>query len=901
MTKSPFNVNTFHANNRTYGYYSITEAGKEFKRDVTRLPYCIRILLESAMRRCDGLSITRDDVARLVRWTPSADERHPLAFFPARVVLQDFTGVPVMVDLAAMRAEMERQGGDPARINPAIPVDLVIDHSIQMDFTASADALAKNVKVEFERNRERYHFLRWAQQAFTNLRIVPPSRGIIHQVNLERLSPLVQVTNDELPVVFPDSVFGTDSHTPMINGLGVLGWGVGGIEAIAAMLDQPVELVTPDVVGIRLTGKLRDGVMPTDLVLYLTQLLRKTGVVNQFLEYFGPGLDGLSLADRAMIANMTPENGATVSYFPVDNLTLEYLRLTGRSEEQINLIRAYFDAQGLFRTAESPDPEYSSILEFDLDSVEPSVAGPKRPQDRISLSKVKSEFMAALVKPKVERGYQLPEEKLTNSVPIKLANGSDAVLRHGTVVLASITSCTNTSNPTVMLAAGLLAKKAVEAGLDVPGYVKTSLAPGSRVVADYLRSSGLQPYLDKLGFHVAGFGCATCIGNSGPLAVEVVDAIKQGELVAAAVLSGNRNFEGRVSPHTLANFLASPPMVVAYALAGRVDIDFDSEPIGQNKDGKPVFLKDIWPARAEIDAVAASSISADLFNTAYADIFTGDLAWNSMDSRSGSSYKWDPASSYIQEPPYFSLSGKTEEFPFALKNARILAMFGDSVTTDHISPAGNIAVDSPAGQFLKNAGVSPADFNSYGSRRGNDRVMVRGTFANVRLRNLMAGGKEGGYTTIQPDGQLATIYDASIWYAKQNIPLVILAGKEYGTGSSRDWAAKGPMLLGVKAVIAESFERIHRSNLAGMGILPLQFQVGGNAASLGLDGTETVDVRFNGNSLKPGCLVTVDVYRKTGEKFSFTATCRLDTPLEVQYYRQGGLLSAVLATVKNGK
>lgn len=897
MTNSSFTVQTFTANNRTYGFYSIQQAAKEFKKDDSRLPYCIRILLEAAIRRCDGLSITREDVARLARWTPSADERFPMAFYPARVVLQDFTGVPVMVDLAAMRTEMERRGGDPARINPAIPVDLVIDHSIQMDFTGSADALEKNVKVEFERNRERYRFLRWAQQAFTNLRIVPPSRGIIHQVNLERLSPVVQVSDDELPVVYPDSVFGTDSHTTMINGLGVLGWGVGGIEAIAAMLDQPVELVTPDVVGIRLTGKLREGVMPTDLVLHMTQLLRKTGVVNQFLEYFGPGLDGLSLADRAMIANMTPENGATVSYFPVDNLTLDYLRLTGRSDEQVNLIKAYFEAQGLFRHAGTPDPEYSSILEFDLGSVEPSVAGPKRPQDRIGLSKVKAEFNASLVKPKAERGYQLPEEKLANSAPVKLADGSNAVLRHGSVVLASITSCTNTSNPTVMLAAGLLAKKAVEAGLTVPGFVKTSLAPGSRVVADYLQSSGLQPFLDKLGFQVAGFGCATCIGNSGPLASEVVDAIKQGELVAAAVLSGNRNFEGRVSPHTLANFLASPPMVVAYALAGRVDVDFETEPIGTGKDGKPVYLRDIWPTHKEIDTAAAASVTAELFNKAYADIFTGDDAWKSMDSRSSLSYEWDSASSYIQEPPYFSLPGNAEEFPIALKDARVLAIFGDSVTTDHISPAGNIAVDSPAGLFLKKAGIAPVDFNSYGSRRGNDRVMARGTFANVRLRNLMAGGKEGGYTTFQPDGDLTTIYDASNRYVEKKIPLVVLAGKEYGTGSSRDWAAKGPMLLGVKAVIAESFERIHRSNLAGMGILPLQFQVGDNAASLGLDGTETIDMRFNDKKLRPGCLVTVYAHRKNGTSFSFTATCRLDTPLEVQYYNQGGLLSAVLKTV----
>jgi len=900
MTESPFNVQKFTANNRTYGFYSIEQASRDFKKDASRLPYCIRILLEAAIRRCDGISITREDVARLARWTPSADERFPLAFYPARVILQDFTGVPVMVDLAAMRTEMERRGGDPTRINPSIPVDLVIDHSIQMDFTGTPDALENNVKVEFERNQERYRFLHWAQQAFTNLRIVPPSRGIIHQVNLERLSPVVQVSEGDVPIVYPDSVFGTDSHTPMINGLGVLGWGVGGIEAIAAMLDQPVELITPDVIGIRLSGKLREGVMPTDLVLHLTQLLRKTGVVNQFLEYFGPGLDTLSLADRAMVANMTPENGATVSYFPVDNLTLDYLRLTGRTEEQVNLIWAYMETQGLFRAAGSPEPEYSSVLDFDLGSVEPSVAGPKRPQDRIGLSKVKSEFQTSLVKPKTDRGYQLPEDKLESSASVKLKDGSTADLHHGSVVLASITSCTNTSNPTVMLAAGLLAKKAVEAGLKVPGFVKTSLAPGSRVVADYLQSSGLQPFLDKLGFQVAGFGCATCIGNSGPLAVEVVNAIKQGELVAAAVLSGNRNFEGRVSPHTLANFLASPPMVVAYALAGRVDIDFESEPIGTGTDGKPVYLKNIWPVRGEIDAAAAASVTADSFNAAYADIFTGDAAWKSMDSRSGSSYEWDAVSSYIQEPPYFSLPGNTEEFPAALKNARVLAVFGDSVTTDHISPAGNIAAESPAGLYLKKAGIAPADFNSYGSRRGNDRVMVRGTFANVRLRNLMAGGKEGGFTTFQPDGALTSIYDASILYAEQNIPLVVLAGKEYGTGSSRDWAAKGPMLLGVKAVIAESFERIHRSNLAGMGILPLQFQVGDNAANLGLDGTELLDVRFNGNSLKPGCLVTVNVHRKYGQDFSFTATCRLDTPLEVQYYRQGGLLSAVLNNVKNG-
>jgi aconitate hydratase len=898
MAEKRFSPQSLQVNNREYRYYSIRKTTSEFKKDDSSLPYCIRILLEAAIRKCDGQTITREDVARLVRWSPSADERSPLAFYPARVVLQDFTGVPVMVDLAAMRTEMERRGGDPSRINPAIPVDLVIDHSIQMDYSGTPQALQMNVQKEFDRNRERYHFLRWAQQAFNNLRIVPPSRGIIHQINLERLSPVVQTSSDTIPLVYPDSVFGTDSHTPMINGLGVLGWGVGGIEAIAAMLDQPVEMVTPDVVGIRLTGKLREGVMPTDLVLYLTQHLRKVGVVNKFLEYFGPGLDELSLADRAMIANMTPENGATVSYFPVDQITLDYLHLTGRKDEQVQLIKAYFEAQGLLRTSQSPDPDYSSVVEFNLADVEPSIAGPKRPQDRIGLNQVKQEFLASLSRSKVERGYQLSTDKLDNRVTVCLADSSEAELHHGSVVLAAITSCTNTSNPTVMLAAGLVAKKAVEAGLKVPEFVKTSLAPGSRVVADYLKTSGLQPYLDSLGFQVAGFGCGTCIGNSGPLPGEIVNAIKQGELVAAAVLSGNRNFEGRVSPHTLANFLASPPMVIAFALAGRVDIDFEVEPLGIGNDGKPVYLKNIWPDRREIDAASTASVTPDLFNSAYADLFAGDPEWRSMDTRGGSSYEWDALSSYIQEPPYFTLTKKSATWPDVIHDARILAVFGDSVTTDHISPAGNIAVDSPSGKYLQDSGINPDDFNSYGSRRGNDRVMVRGTFANVRLRNLMAGGREGGYTTIQPEGRISTIFEAANWYAGQNIPLVILAGKEYGTGSSRDWAAKGPMLLGIKVVIAESFERIHRSNLAGMGILPLQFQAGENAASFKLDGSETIEAKFTGNILNPGCQVIVKAHRQNGETVDFIATCRLDTPLEVLYYNQGGLLPAVLANIK---
>jgi aconitate hydratase len=676
--------------------------------------------------------------------------------------------------------------------------------------------------------------------------------------------------------------------------LGVLGWGVGGIEAIAAMLGQPVELLLPDVIGVRLTGKLQEGVMPTDLVLHLTQLMRKTGVVNKFIEYFGPGLDELSLADRAMIANMTPENGATVSYFPVDELTLDYLRLTGRSPEQVELVKTYFSVQGLFKTAGVPDPEYSRIVELDLADVVPSIAGPKRPQDRISLEKVKQEFTDSLTRSKSDRGYQLPVEKLKASALVEFPDGSKSIIQHGSVVLASITSCTNTSNPEVMIAAGLLAKKAVEAGLQIPSYVKTSLAPGSRVVADYLNLSGLQTYLDRLGFQVAGFGCATCIGNSGPLAEPVVKAIKSGELVAAAVLSGNRNFEGRISPHTLANFLASPPLVIAYALTGRVDIDFGHEPIGEGENGKPIFLRDVWPSSTEIAAVLDAFVTPQLFNQAYSDFMKGDENWQSLGIQSTSHYEWDPSSTYIQEPPYFTANAIRENQDSTTRGARILAIFGDSVTTDHISPAGSIAIDSPAGVYLKDKKVSPADFNSYGSRRGNDRVMVRGTFANQRLRNALAGGREGGFTAHQPDGQLMTIYDASKLYANAKTPLVVIAGKEYGTGSSRDWAAKGPMLLGVRVVIAESFERIHRSNLAGMGILPLQFSAGENAGSLGIEGTELISVSFEGQKLSPGCPVKITAEKPDGSKFDFSAKCRLDTPLEFEYFCRGGLLPAVL-------
>ncbi|MEI8132384.1 MAG: aconitate hydratase AcnA [Leptolinea sp.] len=895
MTINPFIPATFSIKSKKYQYFSIKSVCSEFGINPDQLPYSVRILMEAAIRKCDGVSITQEDIRQLVEWKPQDNDRKLLAFFPARVVLQDFTGVPVLVDLAAMRTEMERRGGDPAKINPVIPVDLVIDHSIQMDYAGLPDALSKNVQKEYDRNGERYHFLRWAQQAFTNLRIVPPSNGIIHQVNLERLSPVVQVSEGEIPIVYLDSVLGTDSHTPMINGLGVLGWGVGGIEAIAAMLNQPVELLTPDVIGIRLTGQLRAEVTPTDLTLHLTQMLRKTGVVNKFLEYFGPGLKNLSLADRAMIANMTPENGATVSYFPVDSHTLEYLRMTGRSEKQVALVQAYFEVQGLIRTSDSPDPVFSSIIELNLDEVVPSVAGPKRPQDRVDLKNIKSNFLESLIKPKSERGYQLQPGQLNCKATVSM-NGKDIyTLAHGSVVLAAITSCTNTSNPQVMITAGLLAKKAVELGLRVPKTVKTSLAPGSKVVAEYLRITGLQKYLDQLGFHVAGFGCATCIGNSGPLPEEISSAIKNEGLVVAAVLSGNRNFEGRVSPSTLANYLASPPLVVAFALAGRVDIDFKSEPIGVGTNNKPVFLRDLWPAQQEVASITTTAITPDLFTSAYADVFTGDSTWQSMEISTGSSYQWEALSSYIQEPPYFKANKALQSIGITIRNARILAIFGDSVTTDHISPAGNIAPNSPAGMYLQGLNIAPLDFNSYGSRRGNDQVMVRGAFANQRLRNFMAGGKEGGFTTIQPEGELMTIYDAAVRYTNLKTPLVILAGKEYGTGSSRDWAAKGPMLLGVRVVVAESFERIHRSNLAGMGILPLQFMPGENAASLGLNGTESLSFDLPEGGITPGCMIPVAIIREDNTALKFKTSCRLDTSLEIQYFRHGGLLPEVLA------
>jgi len=877
-----------------YTYYRLGYLEEEGLANLASLPFSIRVMLEGVLRTCNDLEIARDDVANLAKWTPVASERPVMPFSPGRVVMQDFTGVPVLVDLAAMRSALQRMGGDPLKINPVVPVDVVIDHSLQVDSFGAKDSAFINSDLEFKRNRERYEFLHWGQNAFNNLRVVPPATGIIHQVNLEYLTPVVLTKTDENETLaYPDTIVGTDSHTTMINGLGVAGWGVGGIEAVAAMLGQPIEMVTPDVIGFKLLGKLPAGATPTDLTLTITQILRKKGVVGKFIEYFGQGLDGLSLADRAMIANMTPEYGATMSYFPVDDLALAYLRLTGRTESQVELVEAYFKAQGLFRESGSPDPNYSEVIELDLSTIEPSLAGPKRPQDRVSLSEVKSNFFQALSKPKTERGYGLSDEDINRQAVVTTKDG-DFEIRNGAVVLASITSCTNTSNPFVMLGAGLLAKKAVALGLRVKPFVKTSLAPGSRVVTDYLAAAGLMDDLETLGFNVVGYGCATCIGNSGPLSDEVVKAIKDNQLVAAAVLSGNRNFEGRVSPHTLANYLASPPLVVAYALAGTVAIDFDKQPLGIGIDGNPVYLSDIWPAPEEVNQLVEAAVTPQLFRERYAEVFAGNDTWNAMSADAEKLYNWDVNSTYIQEPPYFENLTRKGDMVTPVKSARILALLGDSITTDHISPAGSIPMASPAGKYLQSLGVDPQDFNSYGSRRGNDRVMTRGTFANIRLKNLLVPGTEGGYSKHMPGGEVSTLYETAMRYLSEKTPLLVLAGKEYGTGSSRDWAAKGTMLLGIKAVIAESYERIHRSNLISMGILPLQFKPGENAQSLGLDGSETYEVEDLTEHLDLGQEVQVRAARMDGSQVKFAATARIDTRNELRYYRNGGLLHTIL-------
>ena len=897
---------------------------------ISRLPFSIRVLLESVLRNCDGALITEQDVAALAGWNAESPAAQEVPFKPARVILQDFTGVPSIVDLAAMRSAMKRLGGNPAKINPLAPVDLVIDHSVQVDFFGNIQALERNAEIEFQRNRERYEFLRWGQKTFDNFRVVPPATGIVHQVNLEFLAKVVLEHKHGPEVVWlPDTLVGTDSHTTMINGLGVLGWGVGGIEAEAAMLGQPYYFLTPKVVGFKLKGRLREGVTATDLVLTVTEMLRKKGVVDKFVEFYGDGLSQITLADRATVANMAPEYGATMGFFPVDAETLRYLRQTGRSAEEVQRVERYTQEQGIFRTDQSPDPEYSETLELDLAAIVPSLAGPKRPQDRVPLSAMQSDFRRALASPVKERGFGLsPEEtgrvatvvfngdSTTPDSPPQGARGANedpdsppqtgrgargggpsATLKHGSVVIAAITSCTNTSNPSVMIGAGLLAKKAVERGLQTPPYVKTSLAPGSKVVTEYLQAAGLIEPLAALRFNLVGYGCTTCIGNSGPLPPEVAKAVTENQLVAAAVLSGNRNFEGRVHPQVRANYLASPPLVVAYALAGSVDTDLDNEPLGKDRSGRPVYLRDVWPSQAEVTQAMERAIRPEMFRQSYANVWDGNPTWNAIPVAGGALYAWRPDSTYIQEPPFFTALSPELQPITEIRGARVLALLGDSITTDHISPAGSIPEESPAGRYLIEQGVTKKDFNSYGSRRGNDRVMVRGTFANIRLKNQLVAGSEGGVTVHFPGGERMWIYDTAMRYEHEGVPLLVIAGKEYGSGSSRDWAAKGTLLLGIRAVLAESYERIHRSNLVGMGVLPLQFQEGENAATLGLTGQEVFDITGLDDGIRPRSLVTVAATSPDGARRTFQAIARLDSAIEVNYYRNGGILPAVLRSL----
>ena len=873
-------------------YYSLPKLA-DSGIDVSRLPYSIRVLLEALLRHEDGEIITRADVEKLCNYDPANPPAVEIPFKPARVILQDFTGVPAVVDLAAMRSALARLGGDPLKINPLCPVDLVIDHSVQVDFSSSAEALAQNAELEFSRNRERYVFLRWGAQAFQNFRVIPPASGIVHQVNLEYIATAVAAEEqDGERVLFPDSLVGTDSHTTMINGLGVLGWGVGGIEAEAVMLGQPIYMLTPEVVGFKLKGALPEGATATDLVLLVTEMLRKHGVVGKFVEFHGPGLSALSLPDRATLANMAPEYGATMGFFPIDAQTIRYLEQSGRSADIVDRTERYCKAQGLFREDDTPDPTYAAVLELDMSTVVPSLAGPKRPQDRVALSAMKESFQRDMRKPVKERGFEVAESAFGAEAKARFEDGTEETLRHGSVVIAAITSCTNTSNPAVMLGAGLVAKKAVEHGLTVAKSVKASLAPGSRVVTEYLDRAGLTPFLDQIGFQTVGYGCTTCIGNSGPLADPVVAAIESGSLVASAVLSGNRNFEGRVSPHTKANYLASPPLVVAYALAGTVDIDLTKEPIGKGKDGKDVFLKDIWPTSAEVGALLAGASEPIVYEKGYHEIENANEQWNAIPVAGGSVYAWDDASTYIQEPPFF-VDMTLDVTPIKpIEGAHVLVKVADSVTTDHISPAGTIPKDSPAVKYLEERGVARKDFNSFGSRRGNDRIMTRGTFGNIRLRNQLAN-REGGFTMHVPSGEQTSIYEAAQRYAAEATPTVVLAGNDYGMGSSRDWAAKGTFLLGVRAVIARSYERIHRSNLVGMGVLPLQYADGESADSLGLTGKERFTIHVD-DALKPLSQVKVEVEAEDGSKRSFMTTCRIDTPIEIDYYRNGGILHTVL-------
>ncbi len=883
----------------TYGtvhYYRLGTLAQRGVSGLERLPLTVKIVLENLLRHADGDIITEDDVLSLANWMPgkatTSEAEYPM--LPGRVLLQDFTGVPAVADLAAMRSAVSRMNGDPKKINPLVPADLVIDHSVQVDTFGSTLAFGRNVEREYERNSERYALLRWAQQAFDNFRVVPPGTGIVHQVNLEYLASVVMTKQEDgETVAFPDTLVGTDSHTTMVNGLGVLGWGVGGIEAEAVLLGQPLYLLTPEVIGMRLTGNLPEGATATDLVLTVTQILRKRGVVAKFVEFTGPGLSRLPLPDRATIANMSPEFGATATLFPVDAETLRYLRDTGRDPKLVELIEQYTKAQGLFRTDESPEPLFDDLMELDLGTIEPSLAGPRRPQDRVAMHDLGQTFRTAYadrLKAPESNGHA---EQKKGDVPVDIA-GIQTHLKHGSVAIAAITSCTNTSNPAVMIAAGLVAKHAVERGLSVSPTVKTSLAPGSRAVIDYLNNADLLPYLEALRFHLVGFGCTSCIGNSGPLIDPVAEAVQENDLVVAAVLSGNRNFEGRIHPQVRASFLASPPLVVAYALAGTVDIDLTKDPIGSDINGDKVYLRDLWPTQEEIRQIVTRTVTPEIFKENYSHVFEGDEHWQALSNSTGELFEWDTNSTYIQEPPFFQgMSG--EPAPIKdIHNARVLVMVDDSITTDHISPAGNFAANSPAGQYLIEHGVERRDFNTYGARRGNHEVMVRGTFGNIRLRNRLTPDKEGYYTLHLPDGEQTTIYDASVRYQQDGVPLLVLAGKEYGSGSSRDWAAKGPLLLGIQAAIAESFERIHRSNLVGMGILPLQFRPGENKESLGLTGHETYDILGIEHELKPRQEVTVKVTREDGSSFTFQTIARLDSAIDVVYYKNGGILSTVL-------
>ncbi len=898
----PFSARgTFNTGAGTAVLYRLSAVEKATGVRLAKLPYSIRILLESALRNCDDFEVTQADIRNIAAWTPRG-ERMEIPFKPARVLLQDFTGVPCVVDLAAMRNAMQRLGGDTKKINPLVPVDIVIDHSVQTDVFGCPEACTENIKLEFHRNAERYSLLKWAQDSLSNFRAVPPSVGIIHQVNLEYLAKVVFLGRDETgaDVALPDSVVGTDSHTVMINGLGVLGWGVGGIEAEAVMLGQAMSMLLPDVIGVELVGELRPDVTATDLVLTITEMLRKEGVVGKFVEYFGSGVPGMKLADRATLANMGPEYGATMGFFPVDAQSLEYLRQTGRTDAEVALVENYLKAQGLFRTPDAETPEYTKVLTLDLATVVPCLAGPKRPQDRVPLSNMQQNFRASLTAPVEKRGFGLTETDVARTATV----GAGQQITHGAVVIASITSCTNTSNPSVMLAAGLLAKKAVARGLMVKPWVKTSLAPGSRVVTEYLNHAGLTEPLDALGFQTVGYGCLTCIGNSGPLPADVAKAVTDGELVASAVVSGNRNFEGRVNPLVRANYLASPPLVVAYALAGTTDFDFETQPLGTDADGTPVFLRDIFPTAAEIAAAEREHVLPEMFARCYAEAFAentpasdvGIQMWKAIPVAAAELFPWDRNSTYVQEPPFLASMTReadTENAP-KITDARVLAALGDSITTDHISPAGSIKKDSPAGRYLQVHGVTPEEFNSYGSRRGNDRVMTRGTFANIRIRNLLAPGTEGGVTRFLPGGEVMSIYDAAMKYVAADVPLVVLAGQEYGTGSSRDWAAKGAALLGVKAVLAASFERIHRSNLVGMGVLPLEFMPGATWQSLGLTGEETFTIPLDYATLKPGATLTVTAKKPDGGVMEIPVRVRIDTPVELEYYKNGGILQTVL-------